>query len=120
MSTFMLGKQQKPGSDREPSAGDKKAISKLAAHTDGEIAQEDITKMRDLLSKNISVHLRETPSQKEIDPLLHHFPGQAAMEYGCQKMATMPSKVATFFSLRDWTGVPNEYATGHVDMARSH
>jgi hypothetical protein len=110
MSTFMLGKQQKPGLDWEPSTGDKEAISKLAAHRDGEIAQEDITKMRDLLSKNISMHLRETPSQKEIDPLLHHFPSQAAIEYGRQKMATMPSKVATSSGLRDWTGVPNEYA----------
>jgi hypothetical protein len=110
MSTFMLGKQQKPGLDWEPSAGDKEAISKLAAHTEGEIAQEDITKMRDLLSKNISMHLRETPSQKEIDPLLHHFPSQAAMEYGRQKTATMPSKVATPSGLRDWTGVSNEYA----------
>ena len=62
MSTFMLGRQQKPGLDWGPSAGDKEAISKLAAHTEGEIVQEDITKMRDLLSKNISMHLRDTSS----------------------------------------------------------
>lgn len=82
MSTFMLGKQQKPGLDWESSAGDKEAISKLAAHMEGEMAQEDITKMRGRLSKNISVHVWEALSQKEIDPLLHHFPSQAAKEYG--------------------------------------
>jgi hypothetical protein len=110
MSTFMLDKQQKPGLDWKPSTSDKEAISKLAAHTEGEIAQEDLTKMRDRLSKNISVQVWETLSQKEVDPLLHHFPSQAAVEYGRQKVATMPSKVATSSDLRDWTGVPSEYA----------
>jgi hypothetical protein len=108
MSTFMLGKRQKPGQDWEPSADDKEVVNKLAAHTEGELSQEDITRMRDHLSKNISMHLRETLSQKEIDPLLHHFPSQAAKEYGRQKMVTVPSKVATSSGLRDWTGVPNE------------
>jgi hypothetical protein len=109
MSSFMLGKQQKLGRDWEPSADEKEAISKLAAHTEGEVAQEDITKMRDHLSKNMSMQLQGTLWQKEIDPLFH-FPSQAANEYGRQKMATMPSKVATSSGLSDWTGVPNEDA----------
>lgn len=108
MSTFMLGKQQKPERVWKPFT-DKEAISKLAAHTEV-ITQEDITKMQDQLSKNTSMQPWEILLQKERDPLLHHFPSQTAMDYGRQKMATMPPKVATSFGLRNWTGVLNEYA----------
>jgi hypothetical protein len=134
MSTFMLGKQQKPERVWEPftdkeainmeainkeaiskeaiskEAINKEAISKLAAHT-GVITQEGIMKVQDQLSKNTSMQPWEILLQ-ERDLLLHHLPSQTAMDYGRQKMATMPSKVATSSGLRDWIRVLNEYAVG--------